>query len=102
MRVIAEQFVYMSEFNLGHWCSTSVIQICTDSTKNVLHFELATIERMGYPGYFLIVADFIAEARKMGVSVGPGRGSAAGSAIAYCLGLLTLTRLSSISSLSVS
>jgi DNA polymerase-3 subunit alpha len=40
---------------------------------------------MGYPGYFLIVADFIAEARKMGVAVGPGRGSAAGSAIAYCL-----------------
>lgn len=55
-----------------------------------LDFELATIERTGYPGYFLIVQDFIAEARKMGVSVGPGRGSAAGSAVAYCLGITNL------------
>ncbi len=50
-----------------------------------LDFELATIKNMGYPGYFLIVQDFIAAAREMGVSVGPGRGSAAGSAVAYCL-----------------
>lgn len=50
-----------------------------------LDFELETIKNSGYPGYFLIVQDFIAEARKMGVSVGPGRGSAAGSAVAYCL-----------------
>ena len=42
---------------------------------------------MGFPGYFLIVQDFIAAARNMGVSVGPGRGSAAGSAVAYCLGI---------------
>jgi len=55
-----------------------------------LDFELATIERTGYPGYFLIVQDFIAEARRMGVSVGPGRGSAAGSAVAYCLGITNL------------
>ena len=41
-----------------------------------LDFELSTIENTGYPGYFLICADFIAEARKMGVRVGPGRGSA--------------------------
>ena len=40
---------------------------------------------MGFPGYFLIVQDFIAAAREMDVSVGPGRGSAAGSAVAYCL-----------------
>jgi DNA polymerase-3 subunit alpha len=52
-----------------------------------LDFELGTIQRMGFPGYFLIVQDFIAAARKMGVSVGPGRGSAAGSAVAYCLGI---------------
>ncbi len=52
-----------------------------------IDFELATIQRMGFPGYFLIVQDFIAAARKMGVSVGPGRGSAAGSAVAYCLGI---------------
>ncbi len=52
-----------------------------------LNFELDTVERMGFPGYFLIVQDFIAEARKMGVLVGPGRGSAAGSAIAYAIGI---------------
>ncbi|MGO1245536.1 MAG: DNA polymerase III subunit alpha [Sphingobacterium sp.] len=55
-----------------------------------LDFELATIEKTGYPGYFLIVHDFIAAARNMGVSVGPGRGSAAGSAVAYCLGITNL------------
>ncbi len=55
-----------------------------------LDFELKTIENSGYPGYFLIVQDFIAAARDMGVSVGPGRGSAAGSAVAYCLGITNL------------
>ncbi|MDY0280418.1 MAG: DNA polymerase III subunit alpha [Salinivirgaceae bacterium] len=48
-----------------------------------MNFELDTIINMGFPGYFLIVADFIAKAREMGVLVGPGRGSAAGSAVAY-------------------
>ena len=50
-----------------------------------IDFELNVVKDMGYPGYFLIVQDFINEARKMGVSVGPGRGSAAGSVVAYCL-----------------
>ena len=50
-----------------------------------LDFELKTIENTGYPGYFLIVQDFTRAARDMGVSVGPGRGSAAGSAVAYCV-----------------
>ncbi len=50
-----------------------------------LDFELATIKKMGYPGYFLIVWDFLKAARDMGVLVGPGRGSAAGSAVAYSL-----------------
>jgi len=49
-----------------------------------LDFELSVIRNTGYPGYFLIVEDFIREARAMGVSVGPGRGSAAGSVVAYC------------------
>ncbi|MGB0166926.1 MAG: DNA polymerase III subunit alpha, partial [Luteibaculum sp.] len=49
--------------------------------------ELETISNTGYPGYFLIVQDFTNQARKMGVSVGPGRGSAAGSAVAYCIGI---------------
>jgi len=62
----------------------------TDDIMERLDFELTTIEKTGYPGYFLIVQDFIAEARKMGVSVGPGRGSAAGSAVAYCLGITNL------------
>ena len=59
----------------------------TDEITERLDFELETVKRMGYPGYFLIVQDFIAAAREMGVSVGPGRGSAAGSAVAYCLGI---------------
>lgn len=57
----------------------------TDDIKERLNFELDVIAKTGYPGYFLIVEDFIREARKMGVSVGPGRGSAAGSVVAYCL-----------------
>lgn len=52
-----------------------------------IDFELTTIEKTGYPGYFLIVQDFCNAARQMGVSVGPGRGSAAGSAVAYCIGI---------------
>ncbi|MFY0630514.1 MAG: DNA polymerase III subunit alpha [Flavobacteriaceae bacterium] len=57
----------------------------TESIKERLDFELEVIENTGYPGYFLIVEDFIREARNMDVSVGPGRGSAAGSVVAYCL-----------------
>ncbi|WP_154856228.1 DNA polymerase III subunit alpha [Cyclobacterium xiamenense] len=59
----------------------------TEEIKERLDFELETIERTGYPGYFLIVQDFTRAAREMGVSVGPGRGSAAGSAVAYCVGI---------------
>lgn len=55
--------------------------------KERLEFEIDTIVNMGFPGYFLIVQDFIRAAREMGVAVGPGRGSAAGSAVAYCLGI---------------
>ncbi|MDR1895205.1 MAG: DNA polymerase III subunit alpha [Prevotellaceae bacterium] len=57
----------------------------TETISERIDFELATIKGMGFPGYFLIVQDFIAEAKKMKVAVGPGRGSAAGSAVAYCL-----------------
>ena len=53
--------------------------------KERLVFELHIMKTMGFPGYFLIVQDFIAAGRSMGVSIGPGRGSAAGSAVAYCL-----------------
>ncbi|MBT4881569.1 MAG: DNA polymerase III subunit alpha, partial [Flavobacteriales bacterium] len=56
----------------------------TDEIKERIDFELKVIENSGYPGYFLIVQDFIRQARTMDVSVGPGRGSAAGSVVAYC------------------
>ena len=59
----------------------------TEEQKERIDFELETIKNMGFPGYFLIVQDFIGAARNIGVSVGPGRGSAAGSAVAYCLGI---------------
>lgn len=62
----------------------------TPEIRERLDFELATIERTGYPGYFLIVQDFTRAARDMGVSVGPGRGSAAGSAVAYCVGITNI------------
>jgi len=65
----------------------------TPEIKERIDFELLTIENSGYPGYFLIVQDFIAAARKMGVSVGPGRGSAAGSVVAYCLGITNIDPL---------
>jgi DNA polymerase-3 subunit alpha len=57
----------------------------TPEIQERIDFELATIEKTGYPGYFLIVQDFCHAARRMSVSVGPGRGSAAGSAVAYCI-----------------
>ena len=56
-----------------------------EMVKERIDFELGTIHKMGFPGYFLIVWDVIRAAREMGVSVGPGRGSAAGSVVAYCL-----------------
>ena len=55
-----------------------------------IDFELKTICRMGFPDYFLIVQDYIAASRKAGFMVGPGRGSAAGSVVAYCLGITNL------------
>jgi len=57
----------------------------TEEQSERIEFELHVMKTMGFPGYFLIVQDFIANARAMGVSVGPGRGSAAGSVVAYCL-----------------
>ena len=88
MRLIAEQFVFMS--HLTWQGSKKRYPNITDNIKERIEFELTTIERMGYPGYFLIVADFISKAREMKVAVGPGRGSAAGSAIAYCLGITNI------------
>lgn len=61
-----------------------------DEIKERIDFELNTIKTMGFPGYFLIVQDFIAAAREMGVLVGPGRGSAAGAAVSYCVGITNI------------
>ena len=65
----------------------------SDEIKERLEFELETMKTMGFPGYFLIVQDFIRAAREMDVAVGPGRGSAAGSAVAYCLGITDIDPL---------
>ncbi|MBW6481150.1 MAG: DNA polymerase III subunit alpha, partial [Bacteroidales bacterium] len=62
----------------------------TPEIKERLDFELKVIRDMGFAGYFLIVQDFINEARQMGVAVGPGRGSAAGSAVAFCTGITSI------------
>ena len=64
-----------------------------DEILERINFELETMRNMGYPGYFLIVQDFIQQARKMGVAVGPGRGSAAGSVVSYCLGITDIDPL---------
>ena len=57
----------------------------SEETEQRIRFELDTMKNMGYPGYFLIVQDFIAKSREMDIWVGPGRGSAAGSVVSYCL-----------------
>ncbi|HQU97267.1 MAG TPA: DNA polymerase III subunit alpha, partial [Saprospiraceae bacterium] len=62
----------------------------TPDVKERLDFELSVIKSMGFAGYFLIVADFIKAGRDIGVFVGPGRGSAAGSAVAYCIGITNI------------
>lgn len=62
----------------------------TPDVEERLNFELFTIKTMGFAGYFLIVADFIKAGRDIGVLIGPGRGSAAGSAVAYCIGITNI------------
>jgi len=62
----------------------------TPEIEERLNFELHTIKTMGFAGYFLIVSDFIKAGRDLGVFIGPGRGSAAGSAVAYCIGITNI------------
>ncbi|HEY9046973.1 MAG TPA: DNA polymerase III subunit alpha [Ohtaekwangia sp.] len=93
--VLLPKFDIPKEFNtedeyLRHLTYEGARKKYTEITKQIqdrLDFELETIQKTGYPGYFLIVQDFTSKAREMGVSVGPGRGSAAGSAVAYCIGI---------------
>jgi DNA polymerase-3 subunit alpha len=61
-----------------------------ESTRERIDFELFTVKTMGFAGYFLIVSDFIKAGRDLGVFVGPGRGSAAGSVVAYCIGITNI------------
>jgi DNA polymerase-3 subunit alpha len=65
-------------------------KILTAAAEERLQFELGIIKKMGFAGYFLIVGDFIKAGRDMGVFIGPGRGSAAGSAVAYCIGITNI------------
>ncbi|NOT51192.1 MAG: DNA polymerase III subunit alpha [Chitinophagaceae bacterium] len=62
----------------------------TNEIKDRIEFELFTIKMMGFAGYFLIVSDFIRAGREQNVYIGPGRGSAAGSVVAYCIGITNI------------
>ena len=65
-------------------------KILTPEAEERIQFELGVILKMGFAGYFLIVSDFIRAGRELGVFVGPGRGSAAGSVVAYCIGITNI------------
>ncbi len=65
----------------------------SERVRERIDHELGIIQEMGYAGYFLIVQDFTDAARELGVRVGPGRGSAAGSAVSYCLGITNIDPL---------
>ncbi len=78
---------------LHHLTFTGAKERYKDLTPEIeerLNFELNTIKIMGFAGYFLIVSDFIKAGRDIGVFIGPGRGSAAGSAVAYCIGITNI------------
>lgn len=68
-------------------------EVLSPEVEERIRFELHIMKTMGFPGYFLIVEDFIRQGRAMGVSIGPGRGSAAGSVVAYCLGITQIDPL---------
>ena len=80
---IAKQFRYLE--HLTYKGAERRYGTLSDAVRKRIEYELSTIEWMGFPGYFLIVWDFIRAAREMGVSVGPGRAPAAGSVVAYSL-----------------
>ncbi len=89
---IAKQFIFLKyiTFEGAHRRYGDTL---SEVQQTRIDFELETVEKMGFPGYFLIVWDFIKAARDMGVSVGPGRGSAAGSVVAYCLAITNIDPL---------
>ncbi len=96
---IPKEFQVHADSNLNQWeylrhlTYEGAKMRYTDITPDIqerLDFELFTIKTMGFAGYFLIVSDFIRAGRDLGVFVGPGRGSAAGSAVAYCIGITNI------------
>lgn len=96
---IPKEFQVHADANLNQWeylrhlTYEGAKMRYTDISPDIqerLDFELFTIKTMGFAGYFLIVSDFIRAGRDLGVFVGPGRGSAAGSAVAYCIGITNI------------
>ena len=82
--MVAKQFQYLT-YLVYEGAKVRYGEQIEESTIKRIDYELSVIENMGFPGYFLIVWDYIRAARELGVSVGPGRGSAAGSVVAYAL-----------------
>ena len=96
---IPKEFQIHNESNLDQWEYLKYLtqegaklrySDLTPEIQERLDFELFTIKTMGFAGYFLIVSDFIKAGRDMGVFIGPGRGSAAGSVVAYCIGITNI------------
>ena len=85
----ASWFVQEVERGLHHRYPTGI----SDDVRKQSEYEVGVICQMGFPGYFLVVADFITWAKEQGIRVGPGRGSAAGSIVAYALGITDLDPL---------
>ncbi len=98
--ILLPHFVVPKEFNddqdlyLEHLTWTGAKErykdLLTPEVEERIRFELFTVKTMGFAGYFLIVSDFIRAGRDMGVFIGPGRGSAAGSVVAYCIGITNI------------
>ncbi|MET0300818.1 MAG: DNA polymerase III subunit alpha, partial [Flavitalea sp.] len=96
---IPKEFAIHTDSNLNQWEFLKHLTFngaknrygeITADVEERLNFELHTIKTMGFAGYFLIVSDFIKAGRELGVFVGPGRGSAAGSVVAYCIGITNI------------
>ncbi|HTN37586.1 MAG TPA: DNA polymerase III subunit alpha, partial [Arachidicoccus sp.] len=96
---IPEEFKTTTDSNINQWNFLHYLTYegarkryseITEEIRERLDFELFTIKTMGFAGYFLIVSDFIKAGRDLGVFIGPGRGSAAGSVVAYCIGITNI------------
>src|SRR3954451_6075739 len=96
---VPKEFITSDDSNLNQWNYLHYLTYegakerygeITEEVRERLDFELFTVKTMGFAGYFLIVSDFIRAGRQLGVFVGPGRGSAAGSVVAYCIGITNI------------